>query len=118
MDRPASSPRSRPATLPASRTSHRRLATVGRRFLVPSTGSMLCRVVRLPFSRAVAAGPRVRRVVALAAVVSCVSCNRVFGPRATLGPGAIVRGRGLYNEVISATNNEQTLQQIVRARYG
>ena len=29
-----------------------------------------------------------------------------------------MRGRGLYNEVISDTNNDQTLQQIVRARYG
>jgi len=29
-----------------------------------------------------------------------------------------VRGRGLYNEVISNTNNEQTLELIVRARYG
>jgi hypothetical protein len=42
----------------------------------------------------------------------------VFGPRASLGPGAIVRGRGLYNEVITATNNEQILELIVRARYG
>jgi hypothetical protein len=60
----------------------------------------------------------VSRVVALAAVVACFSCSRVVGPRSTLGPGAIVRGRGLYNEVISNTNNEQTLEQIVRARYG
>jgi hypothetical protein len=45
-------------------------------------------------------------------------CGRLFGPKATLGPGAIVRGRGLYNEVINDTNNEQTLEQIVRARYG
>jgi hypothetical protein len=36
----------------------------------------------------------------------------------SLGPGAIVRGRGLYNEVISETNNEQILALIVRARYG
>ena len=42
----------------------------------------------------------------------------MLGPRASLGPGAIVRGRGLYNEVITATNNEQTLELIVRARYG
>ena len=41
-----------------------------------------------------------------------------FGPRASLGAGAIVGGRGLYNEVITATNNEQTLELIVRARYG
>jgi hypothetical protein len=50
--------------------------------------------------------------------VSVCGCSRVLGPRATLGPGAIVRGRGLYNEVISATNSEQTLALIVRARYG
>jgi hypothetical protein len=55
----------------------------------------------------------------LAATVLCLcSCGRVLGPRATLGPGAIVRGRALYNEVISETNNEQTLELIVRARYG
>jgi hypothetical protein len=29
-----------------------------------------------------------------------------------------VRGRGLYSQVISETNNEQTLELIVRARYG
>lgn len=46
------------------------------------------------------------------------ACSDVLGPRASLGPGAIVRGRGLYNEVITATNNEQTLELIVRARYG
>lgn len=52
------------------------------------------------------------------AVVSVCGCSDVLGPRATLGPGAIVRGRALYNEVITATNNEQTLELIVRARYG
>jgi hypothetical protein len=51
-------------------------------------------------------------------VLSLAGCGRLFGPRATLGPGAIVRGRGLYNEVISETNNQQTLDLIVRARYG
>jgi hypothetical protein len=45
-------------------------------------------------------------------------CGRLFGPNATLGPGSIVRGRGLYNRVISETNNQQTLDLIVRARYG
>ena len=50
--------------------------------------------------------------------LSVCGCSRVLGPRASLGPGAIVRGRGLYNEVISATNNEQTLALIVGARYG
>src|SRR5262245_36271021 len=55
--------------------------------------------------------------VAAAAVWLC-GCSRLLGPRATLGPGAIVRGRGLYNEVISETSNEQTLELIVRARYG
>ena len=52
------------------------------------------------------------------ALVSVCGCSSVLGPRASLGPGAIVRGRGLYNEVITATNNEQTLELIVRARYG
>jgi len=57
--------------------------------------------------------------VAAAAALLCLSgCGRLLGPRATLGPGAIVRGRGLYNEVISDTNNQQTLELIVRARYG
>ena len=53
-----------------------------------------------------------------ATVLWLCGCSRLFGPKATLGPGAIVRGRGLYNDVISETNNEQTLEQIVRARYG
>jgi hypothetical protein len=57
--------------------------------------------------------------VAAAAVVLCLSgCGRLLGPRATLGPGSIVRGRGLYNQVISDTNNQQTLELIVRTRYG
>jgi hypothetical protein len=51
-------------------------------------------------------------------LVGLSGCGSVLGPRATLGPGSIVRGRGLYNEVISETNNEQTLELIVRARYG
>jgi hypothetical protein len=58
------------------------------------------------------------RVAAVAGVLWLSGCGRLLGPRATLGPGAIVRGRGLYNEVITNTNNEQTLQQIVRTRYG
>lgn len=52
------------------------------------------------------------------AVFAVFGCGGVLGPRASLGPGAIVRGRGLYNEVITATNNEQILELIVRARYG
>jgi len=60
---------------------------------------------------------RLRAAAAIAAL-GLAGCGRVFGARATLGPGAIIRGRGLYNEVITATNNEQTLAQIVRARYG
>jgi len=57
--------------------------------------------------------------VAVAAVAVLLSgCSRLLGPRATLGPGAIVRGRGLYNEVIRETSNEQTLELIVHARYG
>jgi hypothetical protein len=52
------------------------------------------------------------------AVVSVCGCSGVLGPKASLGPGAIVRGRALYNEVITATNNEQILELIVRARYG
>jgi hypothetical protein len=62
--------------------------------------------------------PAIRVCVVAGALLSMCGCSRVLGPRATLGPGAIVRGRGLYNEVISATNNEQTLGLIVRARYG
>src|SRR5262249_52458109 len=63
---------------------------------------------------------RTRRagVAALAAAVLLSGCSRFLGPRATLGPGAIVRGRGLYNDVINDTNNQQTLGLIVRARYG
>lgn len=57
-----------------------------------------------------------RTVVGLA--LAFAGCGQVFGPKATLGPGAIVRGRGLYNHVITDTNNEQTLELIVRARYG
>ena len=56
--------------------------------------------------------------VAAAAAFWLSGCGRLLGPRATLGPGAIVRGRGLYNQVISDTNNQQTLELIVRARYG
>jgi hypothetical protein len=56
---------------------------------------------------------------AVLAIALCLSgCGQLLGPKATLGPGAIVRGRGLYNEVITATNNEQTLEQIVHVRYG
>ena len=51
-------------------------------------------------------------------VLALSGCGRFLGPRATLGPGAIVRGRGLYNEVINETNNQQTLDLIVHARYG
>jgi len=58
------------------------------------------------------------RVAAAAALLLLSGCSRFLGPRATLGPGAIVRGRGLYNQVISDTNNQQTLELIVRARYG
>lgn len=54
----------------------------------------------------------------MAGVLLVSGCGRLLGPRATLGPGSIVRGRGLYNEVISHTDNEQTLELIVRMRYG
>ena len=60
----------------------------------------------------------VARVAAAAAALWLAGCGRFLGPRATLGPGAIVRGRGLYNQVINDTNNQQTLELIVRARYG
>ena len=60
----------------------------------------------------------VSRVAAAVAALWLSGCDRFLGPRATLGPGAIVRGRGLYNQVISDTNNQQTLQLIVRSRYG
>src|SRR5262245_19041031 len=58
------------------------------------------------------------RVAAAAAILWLSGCGRFLGPRATLGPGTIVRGRQLYSEVISDTNNQQTLELIVRARYG
>ena len=58
------------------------------------------------------------RVAAAAAILWLSGCGRFLGPRATLGPGSIVRGRELYNQVISDTNNQQTLELIVRARYG
>src|SRR5215470_14348771 len=61
---------------------------------------------------------RARAVTAAVAALWLAGCGRFLGPRATLGPGAIVRGRGLYNEVINATNNEQTLEVIVGARNG
>ena len=67
-----------------------------------------------PNSRATGAA----RVAAAAAILCLSGCGRFLGPRATLGPGAIVRGRELYNQVISDTNNQQTLELIVRARYG
>jgi hypothetical protein len=59
----------------------------------------------------------VRAWLVAGALVSVCGCSDVLGPRASLGPGAIVRGRGLYNEVITATNNEQILELIVRSRY-
>jgi hypothetical protein len=62
--------------------------------------------------------PAVLACVVAGVLLSVCSCSRVLGPRASLGPGAIVRGRGLYNEVISETNNEQTLELVVRTRYG
>jgi len=62
--------------------------------------------------------PRTSIATTAAAALWLAGCGRFLGPKATLGPGAIVRGRGLYNEVISATDNEQTLELIVRARYG
>jgi hypothetical protein len=58
------------------------------------------------------------RAAMMAGLLLVFGCGRILGPRATLGPGSIVRGRGLYNEVITYTNNEQTLDVIVRARYG
>ena len=62
---------------------------------------------------------RGRRIAALgAAALALGGCGQILGPKATLGPGSIVRGRGLYNDVISQTNNEQTLESIVRMRYG
>ena len=60
---------------------------------------------------------RLTASVALASL-TLSGCGRLFGPQATLGPGSIVRGRALYNQVITETNNQQTLGMIVRARYG
>lgn len=73
------------------------------------------RVAEPPIDRPTRAAVAAR---AAAAVLWLSGCGDILPPRATLGPGAIVRGRGLYNEVISETNNEQTLELIVRARYG
>ena len=58
------------------------------------------------------------RAATMAGVLVVSGCGSLPGPRAALGPGSIVRGRGLYNEVIAYTNSEQTLDLIVRARYG
>ncbi len=77
------------------------------------TGSIVLAIRRTPRCR-----PAVRAWLVAAALVSECGCSGVLGSRASLGPGAIIRGRGLYNEVITATNNEQTLELIVRARYG
>jgi hypothetical protein len=57
-------------------------------------------------------------MAAAAVILWLGGCGRLLGPKATLGPGAIVRGRELYNQVINETNNQQTLELIVRARYG
>jgi hypothetical protein len=57
-------------------------------------------------------------VAAAAEALWLAGCSRLLGPRATLGPGAILRGRDLYNQVISETDSQQTLQLIVRSRYG
>ena len=62
-----------------------------------------------------------QNAVPAAIMLGCLlvsGCSRVFGPRATLGPGSIIRGRGLYSEVITRTSNEQTLRGIVHIRYG
>src|SRR5215470_6958039 len=68
--------------------------------------------------RPAARATRARRTAIVMAAAFVCACGRILGPAATLGPGAIVRGRGLYNDVINYTNNEQTLELIVRARYG
>jgi hypothetical protein len=60
----------------------------------------------------------VRAWLVAGALVWVCGCSDLLGPRVGLGPGAIVRGRGLYNEVITITNNQQILELIVRARYG
>jgi len=60
----------------------------------------------------------VARAARALTVLSLCGCGQFLGPRATLGPGSIIRGRGLYNDVINQTNNQQTLELIVRARYG
>lgn len=73
-----------------------------------------------PISRSSPSSVRSRWLTAsiTLAALAFAGCGRLFGPKATLGPGAIVRGRALYNQVISDTNNQQTLEVIVRARYG
>ena len=58
------------------------------------------------------------RAATMAGLLLASGCGSLLGPKTTLGPGSIVRGRGLYNEVINYTSSEQTLDLIVRARYG
>ncbi len=78
---------------------------------------MWCRLTRDELRARVSAVSIVTvRAVAMAGVVLVCGCSHLLGPKATLGPGSIVRGRGLYNEVITHTNNEQTLELIVHAR--
>jgi hypothetical protein len=80
---------------------------------------MWCRLTRDELRALVSALSIVTvRAVTMAGVLVVCGCSHLLGPKATLGPGSIVRGRGLYNEVITHTNNEQTLELIVRARYG
>ena len=78
---------------------------------------MVIRVGERPTERSAPAAVAAT-VAAAAAVLWLSGCASFLGSRATLGPGAIVRGRNLYNEVITDTNNEQTLELIVHARYG
>lgn len=66
--------------------------------------------------REIGLGTRYFLVCFLCLLVS--GCSSLFGPKGTLGPGSIIRGRGLYSDVIARTSDEQTLRAIVHMRYG
>ncbi len=88
----------------------------GRVLVVPALATMG------PMGRgeALRCSPRRSAVLAVLMVggILVAGCSSVFGPKGTLGPGSIIRGRGLYSEVISRTSDEQTLRAIVQMRYG
>ena len=67
------------------------------------------RMARSARVRGIAGG--LRSSLLLGATIALVGCNVV-------GPASIKSGRGVYNEVINKTEDEQILNMIVRQRYG